>query len=147
MHPASTLPIPAQVAGLRSLFPVGKTRWTRNSVNWKGTLSPSAQGRLYGLELNYRLGEPPDVWVKSPNLKDLADGRSLPHVYSQEEQRLCLYVPGRKLWTPRKSVAATLLPWAALWLYYFELWLVTDEWLGLGEHPQMDDCNEKPKEP
>ena len=29
-------------------------------------------------------------------------------------------------------VAETTMPWAAEWLFFFELWLATDEWLGGG---------------
>lgn len=27
-------------------------------------------------------------------------------------------------------IAETIVPWTALWLLYYELWLETDEWLG-----------------
>ena len=27
------------------------------------------------------------------------------------------------------------MPWAALWLFYFEEWLGSDDWKGGGEHP------------
>jgi hypothetical protein len=27
------------------------------------------------------------------------------------------------------------VPWTALWLFYFEEWLVSNEWKGGGEHP------------
>jgi hypothetical protein len=29
----------------------------------------------------------------------------------------------------------TIVPWAVLWLYFFEEWLRSGEWLGGGEHP------------
>ena len=29
----------------------------------------------------------------------------------------------------------TIVPWASLWLYYYEVWHATGEWLGGGEHP------------
>jgi hypothetical protein len=29
----------------------------------------------------------------------------------------------------------TIVPWAALWLFYFEEWLSSDQWKGGGEHP------------
>ncbi len=43
---------------------------------------------------------------------------------------LCLYWPDEWGWTARESLAATIVPWTAFWLYYYELWLVTGEWLG-----------------
>jgi hypothetical protein len=36
----------------------------------------------------------------------------------------------------------TFVPWTALWLFYFEDWLTTNEWRGGGEHPPQ-----KPDEP
>lgn len=31
-------------------------------------------------------------------------------------------------------IAKTILPWTALWLYYYELWLDTGKWLGPSSH-------------
>jgi hypothetical protein len=31
-------------------------------------------------------------------------------------------------------IATTILPWTALWLYYYELWLDTGKWLGPSSH-------------
>jgi len=146
MHPGATLPIPAHVAGLRSFFPHGTTTWGRDFVNWKGRLSPSDCGRSYGIELNYHLFHQPKVWVRNPNLHEFAGGKPLPHVYDQNVQQLCLYVPGRGYWKPSRSLAVTIVPWTCLWLYYFELWLVTEDFAGKGEHPTLPRA-EPPKEP
>jgi hypothetical protein len=32
-------------------------------------------------------------------------------------------------------IADTIVPWAALWLVFYEYWLATGLWLGGGEHP------------
>jgi hypothetical protein len=34
---------------------------------------------------------------------------------------------------------ASRLPWAAIWLFYFEEWLASGEWKGGGEHPHLSD--------
>ena len=73
--------------------------------------------------------------VLSPNLNQLAAGRFLPHVYSIKPVRLCLNFPSYGEWTLDKSIAETIVPWAYLWLMYFEHWLATDEWQGGGKHP------------
>ena len=36
-------------------------------------------------------------------------------------------------------IANTVVPWATLWLYFFEEWLVSDDWKGGGVHPNEDD--------
>jgi hypothetical protein len=124
-----------QAAGLRRLFPSGETIMNRNSVSWFGEIATDDYGRTYIVELIYKQGALPKVWVREPNLKQLAGERLLPHVYDQKTQELCLFLPGCGLWSPEKSIASTIMLWAWLWLQYFELWLVTNEWHGRGEHP------------
>jgi hypothetical protein len=54
-------------------------------------------------------------------------------MYSQKY--LCLHFPKNKEWTPRMPIAKTIVPWISDWLFYYESWLVTGEWLGGGiEH-------------
>ena len=35
----------------------------------------------------------------------------------------------------------TIVPWTALWLFYFKEWLASDDWKGGGIHPEGDDDN------
>lgn len=123
-----------QAAGLRSLFPQGKTVLGRSSVSWIGKITTNDYGRNYTVELRYKQGSLPQIWVREPDLELLAGDKQLPHVYP-ETGELCLYLPGCGFWGADKSVAFTIMQWASLWLHYFELWLVTDEWHGHGEHP------------
>ena len=75
------------------------------------------------------------VWYRPERARAVAerDGKPPPHLYLGGD--LCLYLPGSGEWYPDKPVAATILPWASLWLYYYEIWLATGEWLGGGVHP------------
>ena len=59
-------------------------------------------------------------------------------MYDQQPTRLCLYLPGTGEWTPALRLDQTIVPWAALWLYFFEDWLVSGEWKGGGRHPDPD---------
>jgi len=128
-----------QAAGLRRLFPKGETAMRQNSVSWLGGLAPSDYGRTYTIEMIYKRGDSPKVWVREPNLKELAGEKLLPHVYDQKTQQLCLFLPGCGLWSSEKSIASTIMLWAFLWLQYFELWLITGEWHGRGEHPHSKE--------
>lgn len=125
-----------QAGGLQNLFPFGKTSMNHNFVSWFGQIIPHEYGRTYTIEMRYRKNGTPRVWVREPDLKQLANGRRLPHVYDQGTQELCLYLPGCGFWGTEKSVASTIMLWACLWLFYFELWLITDEWHGHGVHPE-----------
>ncbi len=58
--------------------------------------------------------------------------KGAPHLYA--DGSLCLYWPKEWQWAAHEAIAETLLPWAALWLYYYELWLDAGEWLGPSSH-------------
>ena len=116
----------------------GKLR--RNQFVWEFEARPTPLSRVYRLKIKYKQsGSAPEVFVVDPDLTVLAEGRKLPHVYKQKPTRLCLYLPKTGQWTPEKSIAATMVPWALLWLFYFEEWLITDDWKGGGRHPKEDN--------
>lgn len=108
---------------------------------WRYQTSPSPLGRRYDLRVEFKQGSVPEVFVEGPDLHALTDGRDLPHVYDQDRQRLCLFMPGTGEWRPWLRIDQTLVPWASLWLFYFEDWLVTDDWKGGGAHPEAASGN------
>lgn len=112
----------------------------KGTLTWEFDARPSPISRIYRLQIRLKKFGYPDVTVLSPNLNDLAEDRRLPHVYSIKPVRLCLYFPSYDEWTLDKSIAATIVPWAYLWLFYFEYWLATDEWQGGGKHPGEEDA-------
>lgn len=77
----------------------------------------------------------PTVRVERPKLKPGA-----PHLYP--DGRLCLYYPPDRRWHSGYLLADTILPWTASWLYFYELWLDTDEWLGPSA-PHDPDSDER----
>jgi hypothetical protein len=102
---------------------------------WRYETSPSPLSRLYGVRIEFRQGSVPSVFVDRPDLRPLADGRNLLHVYQQNPPQLCLYLPRTYEWEPWMRIDQTLVPWTSLWLFYFEEWLSSDDWKGGGEHP------------
>lgn len=94
---------------------------------WRGTLQPRESAPAYRILLCYKMGHAPKVWVTWPKLAPDA-----PHLYSGEH--LCLYWPKEWVWQPDELIARTVLPWTALWLYYYELWLDSGEWHGPSSH-------------
>lgn len=101
-------------------------------------ISPSPVSRIYTCELHVKPGISfPTMVVVSPDLQALAGKRPLPHIYPYRGKgtKLCLWTPRYEEWTPAMKLIETYVPWAAEWLWYFEHWLATDEWLGGGEHP------------
>jgi hypothetical protein len=102
---------------------------------WRCRMSPTPLSREYGVRIDYRQGDVPTVFVDEPDLTALAEGRRLPHVYQQKPTRLCLYLPRAHEWATSMRIDLTIVPWAALWLFYFEEWLGSNQWKGGGEHP------------
>jgi len=102
---------------------------------WRYCASPTPLSRTYQLRIDYRQDDVPQVFVEDPDLVSLAEGRRLPHVYEQRPTRLCLYLPRAREWSGWMRIDQTIVPWSALWLFYFEEWLDSDEWKGGGEHP------------
>ena len=102
---------------------------------WRYQTSPTPLSREYSVRIEYRHGGMPDVFIDEPDLTILADGRKLPHVYKQKPTKLCLYLPRTGEWRSFMRIDQTVVPWAALWLFYFEEWLASNAWKGGGEHP------------
>ncbi len=94
---------------------------------WRGSLQPREVSPAYLVEVKYRLGRWPTVRVLWPTLAPGA-----PHLYAGGT--LCLFWPDQWVWRSHELVAETIIPWTALWLYYYELWLDTGEWLGPSSH-------------
>lgn len=126
----------AQAGLMKSVFPDGNSSLSQDRLVWKGDITPTPISQTYSIKIVYTVSSGVEVYVVKPKPLPLADGeKKLPHVYSHEEQRLCLYLPRAKEWDGSKHIAKTILPWTSEWLMYYELWLATGEWLGGGEHP------------
>ena len=137
--------IAAEIGALIRLMPQGAIKKrTSNSFVWEAEIMPTPLSMLYRIKIEYSYGKSPKVFVTNPYpLSKYPGMKVLPHTYSTEEQRLCLYYPGIGEWNSNKLIARTILPWASEWLQFYELWLATGIWYGEGLHPQK---NEKKKE-
>ncbi len=131
---------PLQLYGLNRHFPDGSGSMNKGRLTWIYAIRPTPLSREYSIRIIYRLESQPEVFVLEPSLKLLADGRTIPHLYSQDKEKLCLYRPKYKEWVPSDQLALTIVPWIFSWLFYFEEWLVSDEWKGGGEHPRTESA-------
>lgn len=128
-----------QIADMRRTWRDFEMRVRRGAVHWLGSLSPSPESRRYRVEVVAHHSRPPKVWVRDPRIP-----RSTPHIYG--DGSLCLYWPRLWRWTRGGSIAFDILPWACLWLDYYERWQVTGEWLGPSSHEPLADEEEKAEE-
>jgi hypothetical protein len=133
--------IPLQVFAMGQMYPRFECSWKGNNAIWTGLLKPSSLSDEYKVRIAYELGASPQVSVLSPSLKARSNGERIPHTYPGP--RPCLYFPGSGEWRPDRMIADTIVPWTSLWLYYYEVWHATGEWLGGGEHPDVK--TEKPE--
>ncbi len=130
------LTLAQQLGTLRHDWPEGQGRLTKQGLTWLVALQPTTLSRTYVIRITYpALGQSPQVHVVSPSLRELAGPRKIPHLYCQRTIRLCLFTPWLREWQPHQRISRTLVLWAKTWLYYFEDWLITDDWQGGGLHP------------
>jgi hypothetical protein len=118
----------------------GTGRLRATGLIWDYRDRPTPLSREYSVRITFQRSETPDVFIMDPDLSELAGGRAVPHVY-HDPLRLCLILPGAHEWTGTMRIDQTFVPWATTWLYYFEEWLLSDEWKGGGKHPDPGDSD------
>jgi len=118
---------------LEHKFPGTKAPIKRAELVWEGDITPSPMSRSYRCKIVYKFDETPKVWIVEPKPQK-RDGRRCEHMY--EDDRPCLYYPGRGEWDEGMLLVDTIVPWTSEWLEHYEVWLATGEWQGRGEHPQ-----------
>ncbi len=124
-----------EVAYLKKFFPNGVVKSTTKDLVSKIDLQPTPLSRIYKIKIKYKVGCIPEVYVISPfPLPKYSNETELPHMYLSSKQKLCLYYPNHYEWNEKMKIAETLIPWAAEWLFYYEVWLATGKWQGEGIH-------------
>jgi hypothetical protein len=144
IHRQPPLSVALQYSALRS-NPIcaGVGRLVRGQLSWQYEVQPTLLSRAYTIQISYRIGGAPQVMVKKPDLVELARPRRIPHVYQQDPTILCLHLPSQREWTPRLRLDQYIVPWTAVWLFFFEEWLESDHWKGGGKHPGDADKPEQ----
>ena len=148
-RPAPVPNLAQRAAELRALGLPGATVSidSGRELRYLFAIAPSDIGRSYHCMLRVSPSrQAPETYVLGPNLIELANGRRPPHIYrdSSHGVKLCLWLPRQREWVPQMRLIDTYIPWACEWLWYFEFWLATGEWIGGGEHPPaMDPARRK----
>ena len=129
--PIKYLNLAIQDVHIRKSYPGFTCRIQKGLAVWRGPLMPRSVSPVYQMEVHYRLKDIPKVWVISPTLLP-----NSPHIYG--DKSLCLYWPKEWIWHQDTIISETIIPWAADWLYYYELWLDTGKWLGPSSHDYLE---------
>lgn len=117
---------------LKTAFPQFAVKVNRTELRCIGELHPGNLSDNYTVKIVYSIPLRPKVHVLSPELRLAKGCDRLPHVFDGNE--LCLYLAGE--WRPDLRISDYIIPWIALWLRFYEVWLGTGSWEGGGTHPE-----------
>ncbi len=129
----NALPARFQNQILKAMLPTNHSRVVRHTMHWIGQLEPLPICDTYTIQIDYTTGLRPLVKVLSPKLMLAPSARLIPHMFDQEF--LCLFRLRNRHWDPAVAFNRNIIPWISMWLYYYEIWLASGDWLGGGEHP------------
>lgn len=127
-RPHRSLTPAQQAVALRAVFPDAEVSMGPSGLVWLGMITPTPLARTYTMRISYSLGKYPRVVVVDPPLEPDEKG-TLPHFF--REGSLCLHEAHE--WDRSMLIVDTIIPWAAEWLAYYELWKRTGQWYGDGD--------------
>lgn len=129
MNELSRLYNPAkQIAAMRSRFPQFSAKRKAESVVFTGELMVKPDLPIYTVSVEYRMYGSPIVRVLKPELVSPCK-----HLYKDKvtgERSLCLYHSANFHWRNDRLVAKEIMEWTIAWIYFYEYWLQTGEWVG-----------------
>lgn len=110
-----------------------------NKLIWIQEVKTSNNSKTYTLSIKYD-GSVPKVYINNQGLiKNKYE--KIPHTYKthyitadNQIVQLCLFYPKYNEWKPHMYISEYFVPWAIEWLYYYEAWRITGQWLGGGKH-------------
>lgn len=118
---------------IKRFFPAAHIQFFPGKIKLFLKLRPTEASIEYVIQLVAKQNKKTvDIFVVNPRIGLLKNNKKVPHMYS--DGTLCLYYPKNNEWCYKDSWAETLIPWTSLWLFYYEMWLETGEWLGGGIH-------------
>lgn len=121
-----------QIGSMLRAHPIFQAKLRRSLVSWTGDLKPTAMSETYTVRIDYPLRRRPTVWVLKPQLRGLTPEGKIKHTFA--DGSVCLHL--HEDWTAAMFISETIVPWLLLWLYHYESWHATGNWLGGGHEPQ-----------
>lgn len=114
-----------QIGAMKSRYPKFKVqKMDDGKIIFTGNIQPKEYMREYTVSIEYHGGYEPHVKVISPSLVEKP-----PHYY-HASKRLCLFKPANFTWKESTLIANHIVSWTSAWLYFYEIWLEKNEWLG-----------------
>jgi len=114
-----------QVRAMRARYPQFRAKKNRDgSTVFTGQLQVKTELPVYTVQVVYHDRATPQVFILDP-----LPVPGAPHIYSNT-QSLCLYHKSNYQWYKEKLIAADIMGWTAGWVYFYEYWLQSGEWVG-----------------
>lgn len=124
-----------QIGAMKSKYPQFHSTVKGVCVTFTGELMVKPELPIYTVSVEYRGDQKPLVHIISPSLVENAK-----HTYS--DKSLCLYHPDNFNWHSSRLVAKEIMQWTIAWIYFYEYWLQSGEWIG----PEVSHSKEKTNE-
>ena len=124
-----------QIGAMKSKFSQFQHKQKDGNIIFTGNLFIKSELPIYNVSIEYRGNLRPVVKVNSPALVE-----DSPHLHS--DNSLCLYHPNNFKWSSDKLIAKEIMQWTIAWIYFYEYWLQTGEWIG----PEASHNTEKKDE-
>jgi hypothetical protein len=112
---------------LRKRYPTCTVQLRQRNLRCRVTLQPTPSSATYSILITYDWFRPPRARVLRPHLEPNSDNE-LPHIYP--DGTLCLHTVEDWAWD--KLLADSIVPWTSQWLFFYEIWKLTGQWLGSG---------------
>lgn len=125
-----------QIYAMKSHYPqFTAIKKSKNNIEFTGILNVNPLFPNYKISVTYHATDKPIVKILEPKLVE-----NPPHFYKASNS-LCLYHPDNYKWQKDKLIAKEIMSWTAAWIYFYEVWLETNSWIG------PEASHNKPKEP
>lgn len=109
-----------QVSNMAAKFPNFKAERKEYGYDFIGILKP--RETQYLIKIMYRKHSDPKVFVLSPEL--------ISYKHRYKDGALCIYKQSEFLWRDDKLISTHIVSLSAMWLHYYELFLIYRIWLG-----------------
>ncbi len=138
--PALTLT--RQKVELERIYPESMSNIHDGKLEWHAKVKPTIYSKEYEIRIEYKIGKQPLTWLVGEEISP-EQAKKIPHKYrviiEENKVLLCLYRSKYNEWEKNMFIADTIVPWAIEWLFFYEIWQITGEWKGGGEHPKEKD--------
>lgn len=109
---------------MQKYFPCFSCSLKKRTLECIGGITPCEDCNAYVVRIILELGGVPRVKVLDP---DIPWNKKI-HQYGN--RNLCLYDHRKQPWKAGDWLHEKIVPWTAEWLVYYELFLLTGDWLG-----------------